>query len=73
MQLFSVGLCKLNPDGTPFSGYKLYNDAMKNTVADACYPTYTNEDIEEYARAWTGFTLNDPRYLRSFIMHLFDF
>ena len=61
MQLFSIGLCQLNLDGTPVSDYKLQSGAMRNTVSDVCYPAYTNDDIEEYARVWTGFTRNNPR------------
>merc|ERR1712232_189391 len=49
LQLFSVGPCKLNIDGSLVIG------------KDGCTPTYTNDDIAEYARAWTGFT---PRALR---------
>jgi uncharacterized protein (DUF1501 family)/uncharacterized protein (DUF1800 family) len=44
MQLFSIGLWKLNDDGT----YK--RDAYGEPIA-----TYTNEDIVDYARIWTGF------------------
>jgi uncharacterized protein (DUF1800 family) len=44
MQLFSIGLIKLNIDGTP----KLDSDG--DTIA-----TYNNDDITEYARVWTGF------------------
>ncbi|KAL7569362.1 hypothetical protein ACA910_010449 [Epithemia clementina (nom. ined.)] len=40
MQLFSIGLVMLNEDGTP---------------ADGGANTYSNEDIMEYARVWTGF------------------
>lgn len=45
MQLFSIGLYQLNPDGT----YK--NDANGQPLE-----TYTNEDITEFARVFTGFT-----------------
>ena len=44
MQLFSIGLVKLNNDGT----LKLDQDG--NPI-----PTYTNDEIVEYARVWTGF------------------
>ena len=44
MQLFSIGLVKLNMDGTP----KL--DKEGNEI-----PTYDNGDILSFARAWTGF------------------
>ncbi|KAL7569392.1 hypothetical protein ACA910_010477 [Epithemia clementina (nom. ined.)] len=40
MQLFSIGLVMLNEDGTP-----AYGGAN----------TYSNDDITEYARVWTGF------------------
>lgn len=45
MQLFTIGLHKLNMDGT----YKL-NDGSNKVL------TYTNNEIEEYARVWTGFS-----------------
>ena len=41
MQLFSIGLLKLNDDGTP---------AVPNIE------TYTNKHIESFARGWTGFS-----------------
>eukprot|EP00945_MAST-04E_sp_MAST-4E-sp1_P002536 g2536.t1 len=44
MQLFTVGLWKLNVDGT----YKLDADGNKQE-------TYTNDDIVSFARIWTGF------------------
>ncbi len=45
MQLFSIGLYELNIDGT----YKL--DATGERI-----PTYTNDDIRQMARAFTGLT-----------------
>lgn len=45
MQLFTIGVHKLNMDGTYFV------DSSGNTV-----PTYENSDIQTFARAWTGFT-----------------
>jgi uncharacterized protein (DUF1800 family) len=45
MQLFTIGLHELNPDGT----YKL--DAAGNRI-----PTYTNKDIGELAKCMTGLT-----------------
>ena len=45
MQLLSVGLKKLNMDGSP-----QLDDQGKTILA------YTNADIVEYARAWTGFS-----------------
>jgi uncharacterized protein (DUF1501 family)/uncharacterized protein (DUF1800 family) len=50
MQLFSIGLFKMNMDGTPVM------DENENIFA-----TYTNEDITEYARVWTGFTRQPGR------------
>ena len=43
MQLFSIGLYKLNLDGS----YEL--DGNNNRI-----PTYTNEDIKEFAKVFTG-------------------
>lgn len=43
MQLFSIGLVELNQDGTP----KLDKNGQP-------IPTYTQEDIENYARVFTG-------------------
>ena len=43
MQLFTIGLYELNPDGTP------------RLDADGQYiPTYNNDDIKEFARVFTG-------------------
>ncbi|WP_374562379.1 DUF1800 family protein [Ideonella sp.] len=42
LQLFSIGTCKLNPDGTLATG--------------KCKPTYNNETVREYAYALTGWT-----------------
>jgi uncharacterized protein (DUF1501 family)/uncharacterized protein (DUF1800 family) len=44
LQLYSVGLCMLNLDGSEIK----MNDG-------ACVPVYTNNEISEYSRAWTGF------------------
>ena len=44
MQLFTIGLWKLNIDGT----YKLDSNGEKQA-------TYTNDDIVAFARIWTGF------------------
>jgi len=46
MQLFSLGLIVLNDDGTP---------VLDPATGDPL-ETYTNDDIESFARAWTGFT-----------------
>ena len=43
MQLFSIGLYELNPDGSQ------RRDAEGNTIA-----TYDNEDIQEFAKIFTG-------------------
>jgi hypothetical protein len=45
MQLFTIGLNLLNDDGTP----------MLDPSTGEPLQTYTNEDIESLARAWTGF------------------
>lgn len=43
MQLFSIGLYKLNPDGS-------------RVLSETGYPleAYTMDDIFSYSRAWTG-------------------
>jgi hypothetical protein len=50
MQLFTIGIVKLNVDGTP----KL--DSQGNKML-----SYTNEHIMSFARAWTGFDLQPRR------------
>ncbi|MBK9608572.1 MAG: DUF1800 domain-containing protein [Betaproteobacteria bacterium] len=45
MQLFSIGLVQLDPDGTP------QRNAQGQTI-----PTYTQADIEEFARVYTGWS-----------------
>lgn len=50
MQLFSIGLVVLNMDGTPVL------DENGNAI-----PTYTNDHIMSYARAWTGFDIQGSR------------
>jgi hypothetical protein len=50
MQLFSVGLVKLNMDGTP----------VLDDKGDKIH-TYDNDAITEYARVWTGFTRQGAR------------
>ncbi len=45
MQLFSIGLMKLNPDGS------LQTDASGNPI-----PTYTQDTIEGFAHVFTGWT-----------------
>ena len=46
MQLFTIGLWKLNPDGT----------RMKDTAGQDI-PTYSNEHIMNFARVFTGFAI----------------
>ena len=50
MQLFSIGLYKLNIDGT-----KQLDDSGNPIMA------YDNSDIQNFARAWTGFTRQEER------------
>ncbi len=50
MQLFSIGLYQLNVDGTN----KL--DGSGNPIL-----SYDNTDIQNFARAWTGFTRSRSR------------
>lgn len=47
MQLFTLGLSRLNPDGTPVM------------TGGAPVPTYTEEDVKELARILTGWTYGD--------------
>ena len=51
MQLFSLGLCQLNDDGTP----------VINPSTQKCIETYSNVNIESFARAWTGFVFTAAR------------
>ncbi len=48
MQLFSIGLYELNPDGT-----------RQLDTAGNFIPTYDNDDIAEFAKVFTGFTWGD--------------
>lgn len=50
MQLFSIGLYKLNEDGT------LQTDKEGKSI-----PTYDIQHIENFARVWTGFKTQAPR------------
>jgi hypothetical protein len=50
MQLFTTGLFRLNKDGTEV----LDSEGVHQRV-------YTNDDIEEYARVWTGFLAQRKR------------
>ncbi|HBY62416.1 MAG TPA: hypothetical protein DEH78_21545 [Solibacterales bacterium] len=45
LQLFTIGLVQLNPDGSP------RRDALGQTI-----PTYTQEDIIQFTNAFTGWT-----------------
>jgi uncharacterized protein (DUF1800 family) len=49
MQLFSLGLGLLNPDGTP------QTDGSGNPI-----PTYTEAQVDAFARAYTGWTSTNP-------------
>ena len=49
MQLFSIGLFELNPDGTEKT------DARNNPI-----PTYDNDDIREFAKVFTGLSFDGP-------------
>ena len=51
MQLFSIGLIELTDEGLP----------VINNVTGKPSETYTNEDIESFARAWTGFSRTAAR------------
>ena len=50
MQLFSIGLWMLNMDGT-----------QQQDGAGQPIPTYDNDDIMDFSRAWTAFDLQAPR------------
>ena len=50
MQLFSVGVSQLNVDGT-----------LRFDDAGSPISTYDNDDIQNFARAWTGFTRQEMR------------
>jgi uncharacterized protein (DUF1800 family) len=50
MQLFSIGIYDLNMDGT-----------KKLDVSGVPIMTYDNTDIQNFARAWTGFTPQERR------------
>ncbi|KAI2497376.1 Protein of unknown function (DUF1501) [Fragilaria crotonensis] len=58
MQLFTIGMHKLNKDGTKVL------ESSGNPVR-----AYTNDDIVEYARVWTGFI---ARSLRGNIENIYD-
>lgn len=50
MQLFSIGLWELNPDGT-----------QELDAAGEAIQTYGSEEIQSFAKAWTGFRLASER------------
>ena len=50
MQFFSIGMYELNPDGT-----------RKLDENSRFISSYSNDDIMEYARVWTGFRQAKPR------------
>ena len=50
MQLFSIGLIELNTDGSP-----------KLTEEGYVTPTYNTDQIEAFARVWTGLTRENSR------------
>lgn len=50
MQLLTIGTVQLNMDGT----HKIDNQGH-------VIPTYNNNDVEEYARVWTGFSRRGAR------------
>ena len=50
LQLFSIGLYELNMDGTP-----------KRDASGALIPTYTQEDVNQLARVFTGWDLKRNR------------
>jgi len=54
LQLFTIGLHELNPDGTPILG----NDG--NPI-----PTYDNADVSQLARVFTGFSYDTDAYWSS--------
>ena len=45
MELFTIGLCRLNSDGTQ----------VRDPSTGQCMQTYDNDAIMTFARAWTGF------------------
>lgn len=61
MQLFSIGLFELNPDGS-----------RKSDAEGQDIPTYDNEDITNFARVFTGFAYGGPENNTSISWH-FDY
>ena len=62
MQLFSIGLFKLNLDGSEMK------DANNKSI-----PTYTNTDIANLARVFTGLGWGDRRYLGQYQKDKFSY
>ena len=51
MQLFSIGLWKLNPDGSE----------KTQAGTGERISSYTNDDVVTFARVWTGFDFEPAR------------
>ena len=51
MQLFTIGLWRLNADGTKAT----------DPATGANVPTYSNDDVASFARVWTGFDTQQVR------------
>jgi uncharacterized protein (DUF1800 family) len=60
MQLFTIGLWELNPDGT-----RKVNSSGQNI------PTYSNAEITEFARVFTGQWLAGQAWLDGYQQHLY--
>ena len=54
MQLFTIGLYQLNPDGT----------AVVDNSTGKPVPTYTQNDVQELARAFTGWKSSDVEFVK---------
>ena len=61
MQLFSIGLYKLHSNG---------DVVLKKGVPVL---TYSNSDIQTFARAWTGFKRENNRFNRDGTLYSFIF
>ncbi|MDV6250116.1 DUF1800 domain-containing protein [Vibrio sp. EA2] len=55
MQLFTLGLYQLNPDGS----------AVVNKITGKPVPTYTQDDVQELARALTGWKNSDTEFVKT--------
>ena len=58
-KVFSLGLYLLNPDGTQQLDSRA--DVSMDVPEHSPLPTYTNEDIIDLSRVWTGFDEQLPR------------